>query len=453
MKNKFFTREICVCAHSTQTRYAQKTCAEMRNSVKVKAENMQLYAVTDTQWLNGRDFLEVIESVLANGATFLQLREKNATHEEIVAKAKAIKPIAKKYGVPFVIDDDIYAAKEADVDGVHIGQNDAGYEKAREVLGEGKIIGMTVKTRQQAENAIRLGADYVGKGAVFHTSTKKDAKDMSRETLLELAGMMEDIPVVAIGGISYDNCDYLKDTGVDGIAVVSAIFASDDCALATRKLFVKTRELFGKRRNIIMDMDGTLADSMPFWKNSAREYAILRGADIPDNFDEITGVMDLNDYAEYVKNVLGIDTNLEQITEAAVEIMNKHYEKDIPAKDGMTELVTREYKAGSRLVVFTASDRRSVEILLSHLGIRECFYDIYTVYDVGLKKSDKNSYLKVAELAGMKDTSQVWVYEDILRGVKAAKEAGLNVCAVYDEDSAGDWEDIKELADKTLELV
>ncbi len=453
MKNKFFTREICVCAHSTQTRYAQKTCAEMRNSVKVKAEDMQLYAVTDTQWLNGRDFLEVIESVLANGATFLQLREKNATHEEIVAKAKAIKPIAKKYGVPFVIDDDIYAAKEADVDGVHIGQNDASYEKAREVLGEGKIIGMTVKTRQQAENAIRLGADYVGMGAVFHTSTKKDAKDMSRETLLELAGMMEDIPVVAIGGISYDNCDYLKDTGVDGIAVVSAIFASDDCALATRKLFVKTRELFGKKRNIIMDMDGTLADSMPFWKKSAREYAILRGADIPDNFDEITGVMDLNDYAEYVKNVLGIDTNLEQITEAAVEIMNKHYEKDIPAKDGMTELVTREYEAGSRLVVFTASDRRSVEILLSHLGIRECFYDIYTVYDVGLKKSDKNSYLKVAELAGMKDTSQVWVYEDILRGVKAAKEAGLNVCAVYDEDSAGDWKDIKELADKTLELV
>ena len=451
MKNKFFTREICVCAHLTQTRYAQKTCAEMRNSVKVKAEDMQLYAVTDTQWLNGRDFLEVIESVLANGATFLQLREKNATHEEIVAKAKAIKPIAKKYGVPFVIDDDIYAAKEADVDGVHIGQNDASYEKAREVLGEGKIIGMTVKTRQQAENAIRLGADYVGMGAVFHTSTKKDAKDMSRETLLELAGMMKDIPVVAIGGISYDNCDYLKDTGVDGIAVVSAIFASDDCALATRKLFVKTRELFGKKRNIIMDMDGTLADSMPFWKKSAREYAILRGADIPDNFDEITGVMDLNDYAEYVKNVLGIDTNLEQITEAAVEIMNKHYEKDIPAKDGMTELVTREYKAGSRLVVFTASDRRSVEIFLSHLGIRECFYDIYTVYDVGLKKSDKNSYLKVAELAGMKDTSQVWVYEDILRGVKAAKEAGLNVCAVYDEDSAGDWKDIKELADKTLE--
>ena len=106
--------------------------------MRVTGEDMQLYAVTDTQWLNGKDFLSVIDSVLANGATFLQLREKNATHEEIVKKAMAIKPIAKKYGVPFVIDDDIYAAIEADADGVHIGQNDAGYKTARAVLGDRK---------------------------------------------------------------------------------------------------------------------------------------------------------------------------------------------------------------------------------------------------------------------------------------------------------------------------
>lgn len=417
--------------------------------MRVTGEDMQLYAVTDTQWLNGRDFLSVVESVLANGATFLQLREKNATHEEIVSKAKAIKPIAKKYGVPFVIDDDIYAAKEADVDGVHIGQNDADYMTARKVLGEGKIIGMTVKTREQALNAVRMGADYVGMGAVFHTSTKLDARDMSRETLIELTGMMNGIPVVAIGGINYDNCDYLKGTGVDGIAVVSAIFASDDCARATRQLFVKTRELFGVKRNIIFDMDGTLIDSMPFWRNSAREYAIYRGATLPDDFDEVTGVMDLNEYAEYLKNVLKIDTNLDQISKAAVEIMNKHYATDIPAKEGMIELVRREYEAGSSLVIFTASQKSSVELLLDRLGIRECFKDIYTVYDIGIKKSDKHSYLKVMEVAGM-TAGETWVYEDILRGVKAAWEAGLKVCAVYDKDSAADWDEIKKLADKTL---
>ena len=392
--------------------------------MRVTGEDMQLYAVTDTQWLNGKDFLSVIESVLANGATFLQLREKNATHEEIVKKAMAIKPIAKKYGVPFVIDDDIYDAK-------------------------GKIIGMTVKTKEQAENAIRMGADYVGMGAVFHTSTKLDAKDMSKETLIELTGMMKDIPVVAIGGINYDNCDYLKDTGVDGIAVVSAIFAADDCAEAARKLFIKTRELFAKKKNIIFDMDGTLVDSMPFWKNSAREYALYKGAELPDDFDDITGVMDLNDYACYLKNVLGIDTDLEQISKAAVEIMNKHYATDIPAKEGMVELVRREYEAGSKLVIFTASEKSSVEILLDRLGIRKCFYDIYTVYDIGLKKSDKNSYLKVIDKACM-NSEDTWVYEDILRGVKAAKEAGLKVCAVYDEDSADDWCEIKGIADKLI---
>lgn len=416
--------------------------------MKVTREDMQLYAVTDTQWLNGRDFLEVIESVLANGATFLQLREKNATHEEIVKKARAIRPIAKKYGVPFVIDDDIYAAKEADADGVHIGQEDVDYATARKVLGEDKIIGMTVKTKEQAESALRSGADYVGMGAVFHTSTKKDAKDMSRETLIELTDMM-DIPVVAIGGINYDNCDYLKDTGVDGIAVVSAIFASDDCAAATKELFIKTRELFGRKKNIIFDMDGTLIDSMPFWNSSAREYAIYRGADIPDDFDEITGDMDLNDYAEYLKNVLQIDTNLEQITEAAVDIMNKHYASDIPAKKGMVELVRREYEAGSKLVVFTASDKKSVELVLNRLGIREYFYDIYTVYDIGYKKSDRNSYLKVADISDM-NVADTWVYEDILRGVRSASEAGFKVCAVYDDASANEWDDIKAIADKIL---
>lgn len=416
--------------------------------MKVTREDMQLYAVTDTQWLNGRDFYEEIEKVLAAGATFLQLREKDSTHEEIVKKALAIKPIARRYGVPFVIDDDIYAALEADVDGVHIGQSDASYETARELLGPDKIIGMTVKTPEQAANAARLGADYVGMGAVFHTSTKKDAKDLSRDNLLKLTAML-DMPIVAIGGINYDNCDYLKDTGVDGIAVVSAIFASDDCSEATRKLYKKTRKLFNYNKNIIFDMDGTLVDSMPFWKNSAREYAILRGAKLPKNFDEITGVMDLSEYAAYLQNVLGIDTSLEQITEAAVDIMNKHYASDIPAKKGMIKLIRREYEAGSKLAIFSASDTSSVEILLKRLEIYECFEGIYTVYDVGIGKSDKESYKKVARSAGM-DISDTWVYEDILRGVRAAHNAGLKVCAVYDKDSADDWDEICSIADKCI---
>lgn len=124
--------------------------------------------------------------------------------------------------MPFVVNDDIWAAKEAGADGVHIGQSDMDYEQARKILGPDKIIGMTAKTVEQAVQAEKLGADYIGVGAVFHTTTKQDAKDMSRETLAAITKSVS-IPIVAIGGITYDNMDSLKDTGVAGVSVISAI--------------------------------------------------------------------------------------------------------------------------------------------------------------------------------------------------------------------------------------
>lgn len=209
----------------------------------VTKKDMCLYAITDRQWLGEKDFYEVVESVLAGGATFLQLREKQASYEEKLDMAKKIKKIALKYNVPFVIDDDVSVALESGADGVHIGQSDMDYEQARKLLGADKIIGMTAKTRQQALLAEKLGADYIGVGAVFHTTTKKDAKDMTRDTLLEITEAVL-IPVVAIGGINYDNMDTLKGTGVDGIAVISAIFAEADEKEATRRLKEKAEGLF-----------------------------------------------------------------------------------------------------------------------------------------------------------------------------------------------------------------
>jgi thiamine-phosphate pyrophosphorylase len=211
--------------------------------MQITKKDMRLYAITDRQWLGGKDFYEVVESVLAGGATFLQLREKQVSHEERVEIAKKIKKIALKYNVPFVIDDDVAAALESGADGVHIGQSDMEYDKARKLLGPDKIIGMTAKTRQQALLAEKLGADYIGVGAVFHTTTKKDAKDMTRDTLLEITDAVS-LPVVAIGGISYDNMDTLKGTGVDGIAVISAIFANEDEKAATRSLRQKSDDIF-----------------------------------------------------------------------------------------------------------------------------------------------------------------------------------------------------------------
>ena len=211
----------------------------------MKAEDLMVYAITDRYWLNGAKLADQVEDVLKNGATFLQLREKSFTHEEMVAEAKEIKAIAAKYQVPFVINDDIYAAKEIHADGVHIGQSDMEYRKAREILGEDKIIGLSAGNLQEAIDAEKMGADYIGVGAVFHTDTKKDTTAMSFEELKEITDTVS-IPVVAIGGISADNLMQLAGTGIDGISVISAIFGQEDPGAATKKLVELTREMLSK---------------------------------------------------------------------------------------------------------------------------------------------------------------------------------------------------------------
>lgn len=211
--------------------------------MKVNSDSMKLYAVTDSHHLNGRKLEEVVEDVLKGGATFLQLREKDMSHDELVKEAVIIKKIADRYNIPFVIDDDIYAAKEADADGVHIGQSDADYQTARKLLGPDKIIGMTAPSVELAKKAEAMGADYIGAGAVFNTSTKKDTHPLSTDALKEIADSVS-IPVVAIGGINKDNINKLRGTDIDGVAVVSALFSSNDPQSAARSLLEISKSLF-----------------------------------------------------------------------------------------------------------------------------------------------------------------------------------------------------------------
>lgn len=210
--------------------------------MKLDKSSMLLYAVTDSTWLNGRKLVDDVEDVLKAGATFIQLREKNATYEETVALAREIKKLTDKYHVPFVIDDNVEAAKEVDADGVHIGQSDTEAKRARDILGENKIIGVSAGNLKEAIEAEKNGADYIGIGAMFDTSTKKDHTDMTFEEAKKITDTVK-IPVVAIGGINKNNIMKLKGTGIDGVAVISAIFAQPDRYSAAKELLELSKEI------------------------------------------------------------------------------------------------------------------------------------------------------------------------------------------------------------------
>ena len=201
---------------------------------------LALYAVTDRAWLDGRTLSECVEQALVGGATFVQLREKEAPQAEVVLRARALAPLCRAAGAPFVIDDDVEAARISGADGVHVGQNDAACAEAREALGPDAIVGVSVQTVEQALAAQAAGADYLGVGAVFGTPTKPDATDVGVAGLRAICDAV-DIPVVAIGGLNVRTIPELAGTGVDGAAVVSAIFASDDITIAARELRTAVR--------------------------------------------------------------------------------------------------------------------------------------------------------------------------------------------------------------------
>lgn len=209
--------------------------------MKLDKQAMLLYAVTDRTWLGGETLIEQVEETLKGGATFIQLREKDLAFEDFVKEAKAIKKLTDAYQVPFVINDNVEVALAVDADGVHVGQDDMDAGELRKRIGK-KIIGVSADTVELALKAEADGADYIGVGAVYSTATKTDADVVDFETIAEICQSVA-IPVVAIGGLNETNILALKGTGVDGVALVSAIFAKEDIVKATRELKQLSEEM------------------------------------------------------------------------------------------------------------------------------------------------------------------------------------------------------------------
>ena len=222
--------------------------------MKFEKEQLLLYAVTDRAWLGRQTLYEQVEDALKGGATIVQLREKELDEDTFLQEAKQLAALCHSYNVPLIINDNVQLALESGADGVHVGMEDTPVEQIRRQTPPDFIIGATAKTVEQAQAAQRAGADYLGVGAVFPSPTKQTAIRITNDQLKEICSSVS-IPAVAIGGISLSNVDELTGGGMDGIAVVSAIFAAEDIQTATRELKNKVSALLMKTALTIAGSD------------------------------------------------------------------------------------------------------------------------------------------------------------------------------------------------------
>lgn len=210
--------------------------------MKCDRHAMLVYAVTDRAWVGEMTLYEQVEAALQNGATCVQLREKDLPEADFLAEAMEMAALCRRYGVPFIVNDNVDIAIACHADGVHVGQEDMAAADVRRRVGEDMIIGVSAHSVEEALAAVRNGADYLGLGAAFPSSTKSEAGVMSRETLKAICAAV-DVPTVAIGGIKRDNLMALAGSGVDGVAVISAIFGAPDPGAATAELVKLAKEM------------------------------------------------------------------------------------------------------------------------------------------------------------------------------------------------------------------
>ena len=197
----------------------------------MKLKDCKIYLVTDEKSCKGKDFYSCIEEAIESGVKIVQLREKNISTKDFYEKALKVKEICKNYEVLFIINDRLDIAQAVEADGVHLGQSDMPIEKAREILKDKFLIGATARNIEEAKKAELLGANYIGSGAIFGTSTKDNAKKLEMEDLKKIVNSVK-IPVFAIGGININNVWMLKNIGLQGVCSVSGILSEKDCKKA-----------------------------------------------------------------------------------------------------------------------------------------------------------------------------------------------------------------------------
>jgi thiamine-phosphate diphosphorylase len=407
---------------------------------------MLLYAVTDRSWLkNGETLYEACEKAIRGGITLLQLREKNLSTEDFIKEGLQIKKLCHDNNVMLIINDDVDAMLALDADGLHIGQDDGDVREIREKIGKDKILGVSSRTVEESLKAIEDGADYLGIGAVFSTSTKLDAVDVSFKTLKEIT-KISSVPTCAIGGISLHNIDELANSGINGCAIVSAIFKSDDVEKSTRILREKCDKVFFKYNasNYIFDLDGTLIDSLGIWENLASSYLKDKKIIAEEDLDKKIANFSLDESAHYLKENYDLNENEEEIKRQVIKKIYDFYSNSVKPKSGVKDYLDNVFNKGITLSIASASSKSLVEAALKNNKIDGYFTIIKTEEEVGFSKAKSSCIYDeiITELNTSK--GDVVVFEDSYAAIQTLKKNNYYTIGIYDKHSQ---EDVSEICD------
>ena len=390
---------------------------------------LKLYAITD----DGPDLIRRVRLALEGGATCIQHRAKGASFEAAKADALAIQALCREFDVPFIVNDSLELALAIGADGLHVGQSDTAAREARRALGPDAILGVSASTVAEAVQAERDGADYLGVGAVFPTSTKLDATCVTHTALRAICGAV-DIPAVAIGGIYAGNLLRLEHSGIAGVSVVSAVFGAPDVKAAARELkcLVDRADFtLPDETGMILDFDGTVLDSMQVWLGLAQDFLRANGAEPrPDLDDQLANCADLVSGAAWLQKEYRLKLTPEETLHGLLDMLNVRY-LACKLKPGAEEFLREAVRRGFRLVIGTASDRNAVEAILAKHGLLGIFLDIITTGETGLDKKDPAFYWTALERLGTR-RSATWLFDDAPFCLDAARSCGLRTACVPD---------------------
>lgn len=395
----------------------------------VRPDYLKLYAITD----DGPNLVERVRLALEGGATCIQHRAKGASFEAAKADALAIQAFCREFGVPFIVNDSLELALAIGADGLHVGQSDTAAREARRALGPDAILGVSAATVAEALKAEQDGADYIGVGAVFPTSTKLDATCVTHTALRAICGAV-DIPAVAIGGIHAGNLLQLEHSGIAGVSVVSAVFGAPDVKAAARELksLVERADFtLPDETGMILDFDGTVLDSMQVWLGLAQDFLRANGAEPrPDLDDKLANCADLVTGAAYLQVEYGLKLTPEQTLQGLLDLLNARY-MACQLKPGAEEFLREAGRRGYRMVIGTASDRKAVEAILAKHDLLDLFVDIITTGETGLDKKDPAFYWIALERLGTR-RRETWLFDDAPFCIETAHSCGLRTAGVPD---------------------